>query len=792
MRWGSLGGRGWWFPLAIAGAVLGVVLLVYASVRGAERDHLAFRAGVNATGAAADVQAGMESLFATFTRVARQHGYTKLRGEGTWSLDLTSLKGSAWIEPSGAVGAVQPGEGNEDLRAFGTSEADRAALAAAQSTGKPTATTSIFLADGDPVIHVVVPVLEAGEIVGFVVGSFSGRRLYEATLPPGRSSDWAVGVFESGRELHRNGDAIEGWRAEAPMTVLGVARTVRAGATARALQRRRRSLPAIVLVGGTVMALLVGASAALAQSARRRALEAEAAGEALRVSEEQYRLLFEGNPSPMWVYDESTLQFLAVNEAAIRHYGYSRDEFLGMTIRDIRPPETVPQLEDTLARRRSERGQSPLRQTWKHVKKDGTVIEVEVTGRPIRFEGRSGWLTLASDVTERNRLSGQLQQAQKMESVGRLAGGIAHDFNNLLGVIIGYGELLRRDLGGRAPAADRLEEILKAADRASVLTRQLLAFSRKQILAPTVLDLNGVVSEIETMLRRLIGEDIELITAVGTEPELVKADRGQLEQVIVNLAVNARDAMPRGGKLILETASVDLDEAYAATRPDARAGPHVMLAISDTGHGMDAATLSSIFEPFFTTKEQGKGTGLGLAMVHGIVRQSGGHVTVYSEVGRGTTFKVYIPRYQGEGAPAAAEAAPAASGGDETILLVEDEPSLRKMIAELLASNGYEVLIAGTLDEALAAADAHHGPLGLILTDVILPGRSGREIAEAVRAARPEAAVLFTSGYTDDAISHQGVLEAGVHFLAKPFMTDQLLRKVREVLDAPSPPATVS
>ncbi len=392
-----------------------------------------------------------------------------------------------------------------------------------------------------------------------------------------------------------------------------------------------------------------------------------------------------------------------------------------------------------------------------------------------------------SDVTERKRLEAQLLQSQKMESVGRLAGGVAHDFNNLLGVITGYGDLLQRDVGPRHPAFARVTEIRKAADRAAALTRQLLAFSRKQVLEPKVLDLNAVVADIEKMLRRLIGEDVQLVTVLGGDLGRVKADPGQMEQVIVNLAVNARDAMPEGGKLIIETGNVDLDAAYARGRPDARPGAHVMLAISDTGHGMDTETLSHMFEPFFTTKEQGKGTGLGLATVYGIVRQSGGHITVYSEPGHGTTFKVYLPRFaedEDEEVPMtrAAVAEPAPSG-TETILLVEDEASLRVMIREILESAGYEVLEGPTPEEALAAAGAHAATIHLVLTDVVLPRLSGRQVAEALRSSRPDVKVLFMSGYTDDAISHHGILDPGTHFIQKPFTTDGLLRRVRQVLD---------
>jgi two-component system, cell cycle sensor histidine kinase and response regulator CckA len=298
-----------------------------------------------------------------------------------------------------------------------------------------------------------------------------------------------------------------------------------------------------------------------------------------------------------------------------------------------------------------------------------------------------------------------------------------------------------------------------------------------------------VVSDTEKMLRRLIGEDIQLMTVFDERLGRVRADPGQMEQVIVNLAVNARDAMPDGGKLIIETGNVSLDENYVRTRPDARPGPHVMLAVSDTGHGMTAETLAHVFEPFFTTKEQGKGTGLGLATVHGIVRQSGGHVMVYSEIGRGTTFKVYLPRLE-EGqrmdalaAPAVIEAPPS---GTETILLVEDESSLRVMISEILQTAGYTVLEGPTPEQALAAAGAHKGPIPLVLTDVVLPRMSGRQMAEALRSSRPDSRVLFMSGYTDDAIGHHGILDPGVHFLQKPFTTEGLLHKVRELLDSPA------
>jgi PAS domain S-box-containing protein len=418
----------------------------------------------------------------------------------------------------------------------------------------------------------------------------------------------------------------------------------------------------------------------------------------------------------------------------------------------------------------------------------GQVRWINVQAHPTRLENGSitGYVGTVEDITERRQLEVQLRQAQKMEAVGRLAGGIAHDFNNLLTVILGNGGLLLAGPGKDGPAQRKIEEIVKAGERAAGLTRQLLAFSRKQVLQPKVLNLNSVVGEMEKMLRPLIGEDIQLTTFLEKEPGQAKADPGQIEQVILNLAVNARDAMPNGGKLTLETANVDLSEAYAAEHPGAHAGRYVMLAVSDTGAGMDAQTQSHIFEPFFTTKGPGRGTGLGLATVYGVVKQSDGYISVYSELGHGTTFKVYLPRVdeEEESAPAPASAASMPRGG-ETILLVEDEDGVRGLARAILEDLGYGVLEAPSPDAALRLIDRHSGPLHLVLTDVVMPGMNGRELVSRVACIRPDARVLYMSGYTDDAIVHHGVLKPGTAFLNKPFSPRDLARKVREVLDDP-------
>jgi PAS domain S-box-containing protein len=628
---------------------------------------------------------------------------------------------------------------------------------------------------------------------------------------------------------------------------------------------------------------------------------------ALRESEERYRLLFESNPHPMWVYELETLRFLAVNEAAVQHYGYSCEEFLSMTIKDMRPPEDIPALMKNISHLSGGLNQAGI---WRHQKKDGTLIDVEVTSHSLIFAGRSAEVVLVNDVTERKRaeqelsqseeryrdlvenahdiiyshdlegnytsvnkageqitgytreealkmnlmqtvapeylegtremirkklagekvtayeleviakdghrvtlevntklvmqdgvavgvqgiarniterkqLEDQLRQSQKMEAVGRLAGGVAHDFNNLLTAIIGYSELSIRKLKAEDPLRHNIEEIKKAGERATNLTRQLLAFSRKQVLQPKVLDINTVVSDVEKMLHRLIGEDIDLRTLLAPELGSIKADPGQIEQVILNLVVNARDAMPHGGEMTIETENVYLDAEYAKHHIAVEPGPYVMLAVSDNGCGMDEEIRAQIFEPFFTTKEQGKGTGLGLSTVYGIIKQSKGSIWVYSEVEQGTTFKVYLPRVD-EGVEKAVHSQESKPDGKghETVLLVEDDEIVRGIARMSLELGGYKILTATSAHEALLICGQDKEPIHLMLTDVIMPGMSGPVLAEQIRKLLPQLTVLYMSGYTQDAIVHHGVLREGVNFIEKPFTPGALARKVREVLDA--------
>ena len=408
----------------------------------------------------------------------------------------------------------------------------------------------------------------------------------------------------------------------------------------------------------------------------------------------------------------------------------------------------------------------------------GRVVRDEV-GEPVRLVG------VALDVTARRELESQLRHAQKMESVGRLAGGIAHDFNNLLTAITGHGDLLARSVADDDPVQVDIAAINAAAARAAALTRQLLAYGRQSLLRPEPVDLNAVVSDIEPMLRRLIGEDVELRTELEPDLGWVEADAGQLDQVILNLVVNARDALSSGGTVVLSTANVEHDDAYAAEHPGALPGNYVAVSVSDDGFGIDPTTLGRIFEPYFTTKDRGRGTGLGLATVLGIVEQSGGHIEVTSEVGEGTSFHVYLPRQEGptSGAAVEAPARAAPEGGRETVLLAEDEDSVRRLAAMILERNGYRVIAAPDGRAALEAAAAHDGPIDLLLTDVIMPGLNGRELADQFVVLHPQARVLFMSGYAGEALSAQGVLDPNVAFLAKPFVPSELARKIREVLD---------
>lgn len=513
-------------------------------------------------------------------------------------------------------------------------------------------------------------------------------------------------------------------------------------------------------------------------------MERKRAEETLRVSEAKYRQLVE--QAPVWIYevDLNNFKFLSVNDVMCETTGYSREEFLSMSplmiLTEGGKNELIKRNQKILSGEKV-----PDSVEYKTKTKDGREVWKLVNakfiyedGKPVRSQ------VVAHDITERKKLEEQLLQSQKMEAIGRLAGGIAHDFNNLLTIIKGYSELSLMELKEGDPLKGRIEEIQKAGERASALTHQLLAFSRRQVMEMKVTDLNFLLGDLNKMLRRVIGEDIELMTIFSEDLGRIKVDPGQIEQMILNLAVNARDAMPSGGRLTLMTANAELDEEYAWKHLGATPGRYVMLSVSDTGVGMSPEVREQVFEPFFTTKEKGKGTGLGLSTVYGIVRQSGGTIYVDSEPGRGTTFKIYFPRVDealAEGRKKILEEE--APRGSETVLVVEDEEEVRKLAVSILRRQGYRVLESSQGGEAFLVCKQHGGPIHLMVTDVVMPLMSGRELAERLSPLHPEMRVLYMSGYPDDAILHYGVLDEGIEYIQKPFTVEGLARKVRGVLD---------
>jgi PAS domain S-box-containing protein len=691
--------------------------------------------------------------------------------------------------------------------------------------------------------------------------------------------------------------------------VIGVASLYRSSASPSYSEADLRF--ACSLADHAALAIENARSYARERTARAAAVEAR---ERLSESETAHRVLFDASPMPLFVFDVDTLEFLAVNGAATRLYGYEHAEFMAMQLKDLRPPEDRGTVRSEVSRL----GDVERAGVVRHQRKDGSRFFAEYTSRALAFSGRRARITVITDVTARReaeemrallaaivqtandaiisknlegvitswnsaaeslfgytaeeaigqpirlivpddrvdeerallaeiaaghrvdhfettrrrkdgsevavaislapirdaqgrvvgasktgrdltaqrraaeelrRSEEQLRQAQKMEAVGRLAGGVAHDFNNLLSVILSYSEITIAELPGGHPAGDDHEQIRRAAVRAADLTRQLLAFSRQQIVAPRVLDLNEILVGMHKMLLRILGEDVDLVSVPGAKIGRLFADPSSVEQVIMNLVVNARDAMPRGGQLTIETANVQLGAEYAREHLGVSEGPYVMLAVSDTGEGMDAATQARIFEPFFTTKPLGKGTGLGLSTVLGIVQQAHGTIWVYSEPGSGTTFKVYFPRVETTATAPVAPGEARPRHGSETILLVEDQEQVRTVAAGILRRNGYRVFCAGDAAEAVALAAHHPGIIHLLLTDVVMPRTSGAELAREIAKTRPETRVLFMSGYTDDSVVRHGVLDSGLAFLQKPFGADSLGKRVREVLDGePSPP----
>jgi PAS domain S-box-containing protein len=505
---------------------------------------------------------------------------------------------------------------------------------------------------------------------------------------------------------------------------------------------------------------------------------------AARESDERYGMLFQSNPQPMWVFDVDTLAFLEVNEAAVRQYGYTRDELLRMTIMDILSPEDAPGLHHGLERSSSHRGDVALAQ---HQRKDGTIVDMELVSHEMELNGRRARLVLGTDITERTRTRAalhqseeQLRQAQRMDAAGRLASGVAHDFNNLLTTIRGFSDLLLRDLPEEHVRRKDVEQIRKAADRGAALTRQLLSFGHPPTLQARVLDLNAVVASMEGLLQRLVGADIRLTLRLRPNLGEVKMDPGQLEQILVNLVLNARDAMPSGGSLTVETGERQI--SGSARGRSVKPGRYLVLAVSDTGTGMDGDTLTRVFDPFFTSQPAGGRSGLGLSIVYGIVKQSGGGVRVSSEPGQGTTVKVFLPRLEVDQADLTD--VKVAKRGDETVLIVEDEDGVRELLWKILTDHGHTVLEARHGRDALTVASGYAHPIQLLVTDVVMPEMGAGELVDQLVGSRPELKVLYISGYTNDEVTRRGISRTEAAFIQKPFTSEELMKKVREVLDS--------
>ena len=532
----------------------------------------------------------------------------------------------------------------------------------------------------------------------------------------------------------------------------------------------------------TIESAIRHALALRAEERQRRQAEA-----ALRASEERFRALVE-NSSDVLLLLDAQARIIYVTPSSTRHLGWTPDELLQRSAFDFLHPDDRAEIGARTAEAIQKPGQ-PVTAEVRFQHSDGDYRFMEGVGvNRLNDPSVRAIVVNARDTSDRRRLAEQLRMSQKMEAVGQLAGGVAHDFNNLLTAILGYCSLMLDDIPREDPLRADLEEIRSAGERAASLTRQLLAFSRRQMLQPHVIDINTLVTQLEKLLRRLISEDVVLVTALAPGLLPVKVDPSSIEQVLVNLAVNARDAMPAGGRLTIETANVELDSAYASTHVPVIPGPYVMLAVSDTGEGMDAATRARVFEPFFTTKEQGKGSGLGLATVYGIVKQSGGYIWVYSEPALGTVFKVYFPQAEAPSTQtdAARGDSDAKEQGWETVLLVEDEDAVRALAREVLRRHGYVVLEARHGVDALHLAERHTEDIQLMITDMVMPHLSGRELAERLCTVRPATKVLFMSGYTDHALMH-GELTPGSAFLQKPFTPETFARKVRAVLDSDQP-----
>ena len=697
-----------------------------------------------------------------------------------------ALESINWLDASGSLQWSVP---SVELRP----ELLRPNMQRAQATGKTTVVLTSEMSDSGNTLLVFIPIFRHGSFGGCVVATLqTGQWLHsviDAEVPQG----YAASISHGNEQIYlRDGGTaarVPRYLSEANVNLYGMPWVVRVWPTPDEWAGSRQILLALSLLIG----LLLYVAGALAVAAHRRARMVEWARQKMTAQQED---LHQANQRLEAVIQASPLAIVAMdtsglvkswNSAAERIFGWSAEEVM-----DRLPPFIgEAQLEEFQAKiARASGGELIAGLERRRLRKDGTSIDVSIWTAPLRDAAGSicGIIMAVADVSEKKKLEEQLRHSQKMEAVGRLAGGVAHDFNNLLTVINGYGHMMLDSVNSSDRMHGHAEQIVKAGNQAAALTSQLLAFSRRQVIQPKSIELNQIVTNLEKMLRRVMGEDIRLHTSLAAGLNRVKADPNQIEQVLINLVANARDAMPYGGLLTITTRNVELNRALVCEGAEIPAGSYVELAVADTGQGMDAETRSHLFEPFFTTKERGKGTGLGLSSVYGSVRQNGGGITVSSTQGAGTIFRIYLPQLRGAVLEPHAEPAPhRIRRGSETILLVEDEAPVRHMIRDVLANAGYRVLEATDGADALHKWERESASIDLLLTDVVMPVLNGRELAKRFSSHAPQLEVIYMSGYADDVVAHHGTLEPGMNLLQKPFLPAALAVKVREVLDARKP-----